>query len=553
VAGTLLCNILFNIRKTITSINLKEDEKHMRVSREWQSETSSRRNNLYIEFEYDCLKDMHVSPKVDDNFRLLNEIFVSCSDIIYNQISFSKSTEKALLVFVSGLVNKEEIEYHLLKPLSELYDSSVKIDNLYNFIKDKCITTAVVNEGNAFDELVFSLLSGSILLFVEDSKKAIILDGENIPGRSIETPNSEQTARGPNEAFVENIQDNVVLIRKRLRSPNLVVEKLTVGKRSRTPLALVYLKGVARKNLPEEIIEKIKSIDFDGIIDSAQVEQLIVKHRWTLFPQMLATERPDRIVGSILEGRAALIVNGTPFVLIIPTTFGIFLNSPDDYYGVPVVVSLIRMIRYLGLFVATSVASLYVALTSYHPGLIPTALALSITGTRVGLPFPIIFEVLFMELSLYLVQEAAIRLPKAIAPTIGIVGGLVIGQSVVQAGIASPIIVIIVAASAIASFTIPNYTMSLSVIIIRLFLIICSALLGLYGYVIGQILLLIHAASLENYGVKYLEDYSPFSFNRVKDTFIRAPQHTIFKRPDYLEPVDITRQGINNGKDRQNE
>jgi Bacillus/Clostridium GerA spore germination protein. len=258
---------------------------------------------------------------------------------------------------------------------------------------------------------------------------------------------------------------------------------------------------------------------------------------------MIATERIDRVISALLDGRAAVIVDGTPFVLIIPTTFSLFLSTTDDKYGRPIVTTILRFIRYLGFFEACSISALYLALTTYHPGLLPTSLALSITGSRVGLPFPVALEIIVMEITLYLIQEAALRLPKAVGQTVGIVGGLVIGQAVVQAGIVSPIIVIIVSMSAIASFTIPNYTIALSTIAIRLFLIGCSAFLGLYGFVMGAIVLLIHMASLESFGVKYLADYSPYSKGTFMETLMVAPLHTVHERPEYLKPEDKVKSG----------
>lgn len=525
----------------------------MKISTERQPRKSSVSDNRYIEYEYDRLTEIQVSSVMGDNLNKLKEIFKNSDDIVYKQVPLGKFATKSLLVFINGMANKKIMEYQILTPLTHINDLDMKGQDLYNYVRENLLTASIVNEGDTFDKLLQPLLFGEILLFIDGSNNAMIIGGQEIQGRSVEAPTGEQTIRGPKEGFVESLQDNIALIRKRLLSPNLAVELLTVGKRSRNSVALVYLRGVIREGLPEDIKEKVKDIGFDGLLAITQVEQLIVKHKWSLFPQMLATERPDRTVGSILEGRAALVLNGTPFVIIIPTTFATFLTAPDDYYGVSIVGTFIRLIRYIGLFETTSLAAIYVALTAYHPGLIPTSLALSITGTRIGLPFPVVFEVLLMELSLYLLSEAAIRLPKPMAQTVGVVGGLVIGQSAVQAGIISPIIVIIAASSAIASYTIPNYAMTLSTIIIRLILIFCTATLGLYGYFMGQIFLLIHAASLENYGVKYLEDYSPFSLQKLKDTFVRAPLHIINRRPDYLEPQDSIKGNTDLRNDSENE
>lgn len=454
-------------------------------------------------------------------------------------MALGASNIRVLLFYMKGMIDEKLLVQSIVKPIMDIRTAEVdKSKNSIDYIKKEVITSGEIQEATKFDLITYELLSGNTIIFVDGCKTSLIIGTKGIKERNVEKPDTEQTIRGNKQSFVENIYTNIALIRNMIKSPDLTVDFVKVGKRSKTNIGVIYLRGVINEDLPQSIIKSLGEINIDGIVDSSQIQALIQKHKWTIFTQMVATERVDRITSAILEGRAGIIVEGSPFVLIVPTTFGLFLNTPDDYYERFIVTSLLRIIRYAGFFGACSTSALYLALTTYHPGMIPTPLALSIAGTRVGLPFPVTLEIVIMELALYLIQEAALRLPKVVGQTVGIVGGLVIGQSVVQAGIVSPIIVIIVSLTAIASFALPVYTFALSTIVIRLFLILSSMVLGLYGFAMGWIFLLIHLSSLESFGVKYMADYSHYSKGTIKDALMVAPTHTTYKRPEYLDTED---------------
>lgn len=502
------------------------------------------------DYIYEKLKTMQVSSNINDNIKILDDIFSNNTGILRRSLTLGISNIPILVIYIEGMINKELLTQNIITPITTFKDTEVNINELNNrYFEEKVITSSNVQEAVNYDILVYELLSGSTIIFVDGLNTSFIVGNTEVKGRNVEKTDTEQTIRGGKAGFVEDLHTNIILIRKMIKTPDLAVEIVNVGKRSKTNIAVMYLKGVINKDLPQEIKKRLAEINIDGITDSSQVQAIIQKHKWTMLPQMLATERVDRIISAILEGRAALIVDGTPYVLVVPTTINLFLSTPDDYYGRTIVNSLLRIIRYMGFFIACSISALYLALTTYHPGLIPTALVLSITGTRGGVPFPVALEIIIMELALYLIQEAAIRLPKVVGQTVGIVGGLVLGQSVVQAGIVSPVIVIIVSMSAISSFTLPNYTFALSTIGMRLFLVFCSMLLGLYGFVVGATFLLIHAASLESFGVKYLSDFSPYNRETLKDTIIIAPQYTVFKRPDYLKTEDTIKSDFDTKDD----
>jgi hypothetical protein len=504
--------------------------------------------------DYKSLKNFHVFKSLSDNERFLMLLFKKCNDIHIKKLRPYNSCASFLIVYVDELTKKETLENNILAPILSHSNSSKEMWHPdIKYVKNNIITSAEVIEYNTFDSLVLGLLSGKTLLFIDNANTALTISNENDKERAITPPETEQTTRSSRASFVENYRTNVALIRKSIKDPNLCVETVTMGRRNQTSVVIIYINGIISDSIPETIKKRIEILDIDGIIGAAQLEQLIEDNKWTVIPQIIATERVDRVVGSLLEGRAALVLDGTPFVLIVPTTLKLFLSSPDDFFQRPVVGSMLRFIRYLSFFISTSFVSLYVAFTAYQPGMLPTPLALSITGSRVGLPFPVTLEILLLELALYVLQEAAIRLPKMMGPTVGIVGAIIIGQATVQAGIVSPIIVIIVAMSAITSFALPNYTFSLGCIVLRLFMVFMASFLGLFGVVMGWIFILIHLASLENFGIRYLSDYSPYNRVNLKDTLVRISESFVYNRPMNLGLKDTKKQDKKKADDLKDE
>ncbi|PRX25253.1 spore germination protein [Orenia metallireducens] len=488
-------------------------------------------------------KVIAISKSLHKNKNSLEKIFSKSDDLIYRKIYLENSNTSLLLVCIDGMVERDLIADHILTPL-QLEDNKGDITINLEKIKEKLITTLEVEISKGFQQLTRSLLSGNTLLFIEGYKQALMIGTTGWEARSIESPASEETIGGSREGFIESIKTNISLIRKRIKTPKLAVELLEVGRKTRTNIALVYLKGVINHELVGEVRNRIEEIDTDGIVGSSQIEQLIENHKWSIFPQIMSTERVDKTVGSILEGRITIIVDGTPFVLIAPVTFATFLNSPDDYYERSITSSAMRVVRYISYVLTTTLPALYLALTAYHPGMIPTPLVLTITESRMGLPFPTIVEVLIMEFTLEILTEASIRLPRPIGQAVSIVGGLVIGQAAVQAGIVSPLIIIVVSLTALTSFVIPVYSFTLSNRLIRFPLIIMGGLAGLYGIFMGWIFILIHLASIESFGVRYLGDFSPYKLEHLKDTIIKVPQGWMTQRPEILNVEDTKKQDI---------
>lgn len=338
------------------------------------------------------------------------------------------------------------------------------------------------------------------------------------------------------------MNENTAILRRRLKDPHLTFESLFLGRRARKEVIICYLRGVTNPDLVNEVRRRLQKIDIDDPIESGYVENYIQDNPYSPFPQVQNTERPDRVEGALLEGRVAILIDGTPFSLIVPVTFPMLMQSPEDYYDRWIPASLIRMLRTLALFFALFLPALYVALVSYHQGLIPTKLAISIAGTREGVPFPTIVEAMFMEITIELLREAGLRLPKPVGQAVGIVGGLVIGQSAVEAGIVSPIMVIVVALTAISSFAFPQYPAAIAIRLLRFGMMLAASIFGLYGIILVFVLITSHVVRLKSFGINYAAPYVPNRVYTWKDLFLRLPLQTLLKfRPAMFKPLDRNR------------
>lgn len=307
-------------------------------------------------------------------------------------------------------------------------------------------------------------------------------------------------------------------------------------------MVIAYIKEIADPNLVEEVKKRIQTINIDDVAESGYVEQLIEDNYLSPFTQVQNTERPDRVFAALMEGRVAILLDGTPFALIVPVTFSMLLQSPEDYYERWLPSTLIRLLRYLAAAITLFAPSIYISFVSFHQGLIPTKLALSMMGTREGVPFPAIIEALIMEVAIEILREAGLRLPKPIGPTMGIVGGLVIGEAAVQAGIVSPIMVIVVAITAISSFAIPQYNAGISLRMLRFGAMFFAALFGLYGVILFFLLLCSHLVKLKSFGVPYVSPTVPYRASDWKDFMVRMPLMMMKRRPKLLHTKDSSRQ-----------
>ncbi|RKN85453.1 spore germination protein [Paenibacillus ginsengarvi] len=391
--------------------------------------------------------------------------------------------------------------------------------------------------------VIEELLNGSTVVHVEGIKEAFVFCTRNVDKRSIDQPETEQVIRGPREGFIENLMTNISLIRYRLQAPELRIKINKIGKYTRSCVAVIYVDGIVNPALVEEVQHRLSKIEIDGIIDSGYVEQFIEDNHYSPFPQIQVTERPDKAVASLLEGRVVIMVDGSPIALLAPTVFSQFYQTTEDYAERFLLVSFIRIARLVALLFSLVFPALYVAVISFNPELIPTEFAVAVAGGRSGVPFPTVVEVLVMEISMEVLREATIRLPQQVGGALSIVGVLVVGQAAVSAGFVSPITVVIIALTTIGSFATPAYNAALALRLLRFPIIIIAGMFGLYGVMVGLILITNHMLTLKSFGVPYLSPIVPGNFEGFKDTVFRAPLWWMKRRPAMLHTPDKTRVG----------
>jgi len=478
---------------------------------------------------------------LDLNLEKLQSIYDNCSDVVYRPFLIGKKT-KAVLVYIEGLTNTDEVDANVLSPLME--DNSGKPSSPYDILQTK-LSVSKVKEIHSFQECVEYLSIGNPLLFIDHEKQGFALGLSKMEKRSIDEPQAESVVRGPREGFTESIGVNLSLLRRRLRSPQFKTKAMKIGRYTQSEVILAYIEGIVDHTLVEEVTTRLKRIEIDGVLESGYIEELIEDNPYSPFPQVLDTERPDVAVASMLEGRVVILVDGTPFCLVVPITFYSLLQSSEDYYQRFMVGSLIRWLRFLFVVIALLLPSLYVAALTYHAEMVPTSLLLSISASREQVPFPALVEALIMELTFEALREAGIRLPKQVGSAVSIVGALVIGQAAVQAGIVSAPMVMVVAITGIASFTIPRYSAGIALRMLRFPMIFLSGMLGLLGIMLGIIFICTHLCTLRSFGVNYLSPMSPMKGKEMKDVLIRAPWWMLNTRPHLTGDYNKYRQASN--------
>lgn len=521
---------------------------------------SSRHKNLMQELQKTSELEMQFSEDLEANRALLERTFANCSDIIFQSVKLTDDTQ-ILLVYVDGMIDRHHLEEGI-RHVTLGSESIGKGEPTSSIAKqlEQSIIIGKIRTTDMVDELAKSVLSGEVAMIFKGERNVLIVGMIQSPSRNIEEPQAESLIRGPREGFIEQIRTNTVLLRKRLRTPRLKIELFTVGELTQTKVEVAYIDGIAPDFIVQEVRNRVTRIMMDGVIDSGYIEEFIEDMPYSPFPQVLNTERPDVVAGNLLEGKIAVLVDGSPSVLIVPMTFGSAMQSPEDYYERFIVGTFLRNIRFIFLFIALFLPSIYVAVSTFHPEMIPTNLLMSIAGAREASPFPALVEALLMEIAFEAIREAGVRLPKQVGSAVSIVGVLVIGQAAVQAGIASAPMVIVVSITGIASFAIPRFNFALSVRMLRFPLILVAGTLGLYGIGIGMLCILIHLSSLRSFGVPYFEPVSPLSLGKLKDVLIRAPHWAMKLRPEltgYLVPLRVPsgqKPGMNRAKkiDRKN-
>ncbi|MDR6224371.1 spore germination protein [Desmospora profundinema] len=488
-------------------------------------------------------KDVALYSSLSNNLRFIREAFSHSSDLVVRDILLGKQEKrKVAVVYLEGMADSSSIQNFIMKSLiHEEKTDGLIIDDWIENIEETVLSASHVDEVSDFAGLLDTVLEGNTAILIDGMDKALSVQTRGVETRNVVEPDSQTLIRGPREGLVESFSVNVSLIRRRIKSADLVLETRVLGKITKTKTGVMYLRGTANEKVLEEVRKRLDRIDIDGILESSYIEEYIQDDSFTPFPTIQSTERPDSVAAALLEGRVAILTEGTPFVLLVPALLIQFYQSPEDYYHRWDISTLIRVIRLMALFIAFLGPSMYIAITTYHPVMIPTPLLISLAGQREGIPFPALLEALIMEVTFEILREAGLRLPRVIGQAISIVGTVVVGEAAVRAGLASPAMVIVVAITAISSFAIPHYDMAISIRMLRFGMMALAASFGLYGIFVGLFALALHLTSLRSFGIPYTMPLAPFIGEDQKDTLFRFPRWGLLYRPRLMKQENLSR------------
>jgi spore germination protein KA len=465
-----------------------------------------------------------VFPTLDENLRFIQEMLFHTNDLKNRQIMFQG--KQTLILYLESLSDTERIDKEILFPIVREKEGDVQ----------DVVISAHVEKQEDLRTAVDKLVQGQTVMIMEGDAVCYVMDTRTSHKRSIQEPDNERVVRGPHYGFIENLTVNLYQLRTRIENRHLVVRYYDVGKETKTKVAIVYMENLANPDLIKEVDKRIRSISTDTILNPGFIQEFMEDDPWSPFPQSLNTERPDRAMAHLMEGRVVMLSEGDPTALIMPVTLFSFYQSPDDFHSRWVVGSFVRMIRFAGFLLAFQLPAIYIAVVSFHAEVLPVDLVYTVKGALDKVPYPPILEALLMELSLELIREAGIRLPSPVGQTIGIVGGLVMGDAVVRAGLVSYTMVIIVALTAISSFVVPSNEMSTSIRILRFPLMILASMFGFVGIVFGTMAVLIHLTKLVSFGTPYFAPAAPMRLKDMKDTIFRIPIWKMNQRPHDPHP-----------------
>ncbi len=488
-------------------------------------------------------KTVRIEKNIEVNMHIVEELFGTSGDVIRRRFRFGQNRAKAALICVDGLIRADRVALEIIKPLmygSFLGDEPKIRPRSMDEIQSIYMTAGESRPAETFDALVTGVLSGDAAVLIDGIPGALIINAKGFPQRSIEDPQTESVLRGPREGFVENLRTNTALLRRRLKTPDFTLETVTIGRKTNTFVTIAYIRTIADPSLVESVKERLAKIDTDGILDSGYVEQYISDGGSPFFSTIASSEKPDAVAGKLLEGRVALIVDGSPYVLTVPTFFIENFQTTEDYYIAPLFATALRFVRLFAFIISVLTLPLYVALTTFHLELIPTELLLSMSAAKGNTPFPAVIEALLMIIVFEILKEAGIRLPRPAGQAVSMVGAIIIGETAVSAGLIGAPMVIAVAITAVSAFATP--AQANSSMILRLLFLFLAGIFGGLGLALGLLLLLLHLSSLRSFGVPYLSPFVPFHMQDNKDTLFRLPHRWLLTRPSDLARRNPRRQ-----------
>lgn len=497
---------------------------------------------------YDMLdfENVALSKSLENNIETIKEIFNNDDTLIIRQFENQYNSRlKYCIFFIDGMVNTEIINENIIAPI--VTNSTIKSGHkIIHTLQYQIIISNQILKTNSFVKLIEAIINGDTILFVDGSSEALIINTKGWKTRAIEEPPSEKVLKGPREGLTESVIVNLSMIRRKVSSNNLKFKFVVLGKETRTKACICYVEEITNEKILDELYKRLNSFDIDGALGTNYIQEFIKDEPLSPFKTIGSTERPDVVAAKLLEGRIAIVLNGTPVAITLPYLFIEYFQANEDYYLNFYFGSIGRLLRILGFIITTSVPAVYLAFITFHQELIPTQLLLSISAARKGVPFPTVVELIGLLTVFEILREAGTRMPAYIGQALSIVGALVLGQAAVQARFVSAPIVIIVAMSGITGLMIP--AISGISIIARTILLLLSSALGLYGYVFGMLGIGIHLFSMRSFGVPYMSNVTSMKLQDLKDTFIRAPWWYMEYRPKFIASKNLRRKAFGGKK-----
>lgn len=492
---------------------------------------------------------MEIMKELDRNIAEIRRTFLDCGDIVMREFRIPVSgggDGRIFLLYTDNMINLSAMQDFIMT--NAMTRDALRADaaGLLEELMESVISIGEVTKLTELSQVYDAVLLGDTVLLMEGSDFALQASTKGYPARGVSKAETEVVVQGPKDAFTELMAWNIVLTRRRIRDTRLKVKRKKLGRRSRSDMALLYMADLVRPEILAQIEKQLDNMDIDFLPDSGYAEQLLEKRRISPFPQLQMTERPDKTASALLEGRVVLLLDNTPYAILLPATLNTFFQAAEDYYDRWEIMSFIRLIRYAAAVLTVVLPGAYIAYTVYHPELLPTALALKIASTRAAIPFSVVGEVVMMELAFEVLREAGVRLPSPVSSTIGIVGGIIIGSAAVEAGLVSPAVVIVSALTGICSFVIPNAAMVSGLRLSKYVVILAAAVFGLFGVWAGVLLLLVHLCGLVSYGIPYLYPFCSSSVNNDtdwEDSVVRLPLHKMKRRPIFARADAEKREG----------
>ncbi|MDO4539617.1 MAG: spore germination protein [Syntrophomonadaceae bacterium] len=489
-----------------------------------------------------------LEPRLKDNLERLSGLMERNNDLISRRFLVRAAGKEACLLHLDGLVDSLALDQDILKPLQSAPREQLPGDDEatgmspLDGVEASLVGVTQVRRVASLQEVVDEVFAGFTLLLMDGEREALRMDIRGGEIRSLTEPVLEQSITGPQEGMHEKLVINLALVRRKLRDPRLVVQKSRIGRRSRNDMAVLYIDDIADPAIVEEVKARIATIDIDGVLSVNYIAQLIDDNPWTVFPLERTTDRADVLVAELLEGRVVVMVDESAFAIAYPALFVEMLQAGEDYYQKASAGALWRAMRFLAFFLAVSLPAVYVALLGFHIELVPYKLLNTLAQLREEVPLPVVFEAIVMELIIQLVIEAGLRLPALLAPTVGVVTGIILGQAAISAKLASPAMIVVVAMTTIVTFAIPNYNLVTSTRVLRLPMIVLAATFGLFGLALGWYVLLVHMATLQSMGQPYFAPLAPLRWRDMKDVFFRFFLFDFEYRPRSIPHQDDRRQ-----------